>query len=135
MNGRILPLSLNRQLIATGQHLQYQGSHIPFHHKAEDQAVELACSAAKLISGLRGYVGVDLVLTNDSPQLIEINPRLTTSYIGLRQVAQQNLAQLIWDACINGVFPDSLPLSGSVTIKKDDPSSWGLHPSSTANEK
>jgi tyramine---L-glutamate ligase len=135
MNGRVLPLSLNRQLIVTGQHLQYQGSHIPFHHKAEDQAFELACSAARLIPGLRGYVGVDLVLANDSPQLIEINPRLTTSYIGLRQVAQRNLAQLIWDACMNGVFPDSVPLSGSVTIKKDDPSSWGLHSSSTANEK
>lgn len=126
MNGRILPLSLNRQLIQSGQHLQYQGSHIPYHHKAKNQVFELACSAARMIPGLRGYVGVDLVLANNFPQLIEINPRLTTSYIGLRQVSQRNLAQIIWDACMNGVFPDSVSLSGAVTIKKDDPSTWGL---------
>jgi tyramine---L-glutamate ligase len=71
-------------------------------------------------------VGVDLVLTDDSPQLIEINPRLTTSYVALRQVAQVNLAQLIWQACIDGILPESIPLSGKVTIKKADPTSWKI---------
>jgi tyramine---L-glutamate ligase len=123
-NGRFLPLSLNRQLMETTQPFRYLGSEVPFHHKTAGRAMELACSAAGLIPGLKGYVGVDLVLTNDLPQLIEINPRLTTSYIALRQVAQVNLAQVIWQACIDGVLPESIPLAGAVTIKKDDPASW-----------
>jgi tyramine---L-glutamate ligase len=126
VNGRFLPLSLNRQLMETTQRFRYWGSEVPFHHKTAGRAMELACSAASLIPGLKGYVGVDLVLTDDFPQLIEINPRLTTSYIALRQVAQANLAQAIWQACIDGVLPETIPLAGQVTIKKDDPASWEI---------
>jgi tyramine---L-glutamate ligase len=124
-NGRFLPLSLNRQLIGPDS-LQYQGSQVPFEHEAGSRAIELACSAASLISGLKGYLGVDLVLAEDGPQLIEINPRMTTSYIALRQVAQYNLARAMWEACINEALPDRIPLAGQVTIRKDDPDSWGL---------
>ncbi len=66
------------------------------------------------------------MLAEDHVELIEINPRVTTSYIGLRQVATMNLAQAIWDACMNGVLPDCFPLNGEVVIRKDDPGSWGL---------
>jgi predicted ATP-grasp superfamily ATP-dependent carboligase len=49
------------------------------------------------VPGLLGYVGVDLVLGDaaDGSQdyAIEINPRLTTSYVGLRQLAEFNLAE------------------------------------------
>jgi predicted ATP-grasp superfamily ATP-dependent carboligase len=126
LDGRILPLSLNRQIMAAGQHLEYLGSQVPIHHMHGEQTMELACSAASLIPGLRGYIGVDLVLARDSASLIEINPRITTSYLGLRQVAQRNLAQVIWEACINGIFPNPIPLTSSVTLKKSEPSSWGL---------
>ena len=44
----------------------------------------------------RGYVGVDLVLGDDESgagdAVIEINPRLTTSYVGLRKLVRENLA-------------------------------------------
>jgi tyramine---L-glutamate ligase len=124
VNGRFLPLSLNRQLMETTPCFRYLGSEVPFHHRTAGRAMELACSAANLIPGLNGYVGVDLVLTDDSPQLIEINPRLTTSYIALRQIAQVNLAQAIWRTCIDGVLPDTIPLFGQSIIYKDNPSSW-----------
>ena len=79
-----------------------------------------------LIPGLTGYVGVDLVLTEDSALLIEINPRLTTSYIALRQVTPVNLAKAISEACLKGVLPDRIPISGPAVIKKDNPDSWNL---------
>ena len=66
------------------------------------------------------------MLAEDHAELIEINPRITTSYIGLRQVAAMNLAQAMWDACMNGVLPDCFPLDGEVVIRKDDPGSWGF---------
>ncbi len=126
-----LPLSLNRQLIDVGSPFKYLGSQVPFHHAAGTRAMDLACSAVHLIPGLKGYVGVDLVLTDDSAQIIEINPRLTTSYIGLRQVTPVNLAQAIWKACLEGILPDRVPLSGQVTIRKDDPGTWGLQADSS----
>lgn len=126
--GRCLPLSLNRQFIEEGSPFQYRGSQVPFNHRAGKRALELACLVVSLIPGLNGYVGIDMVLTNDLAQLIEINPRLTTSYIGLRQVAQINLAQAIWEASRKGILPDRVPLIGQVMIRKDDPSSWGLKP-------
>jgi predicted ATP-grasp superfamily ATP-dependent carboligase len=67
-----------------------------------------------------------MILEDDLVQLIEINPRLTTSYIGLRQVTPMNMAQAIWDACQNGILPDHISLEGQVVIKKDDPASWNL---------
>jgi predicted ATP-grasp superfamily ATP-dependent carboligase len=124
--GRCLPLSLNRQLMEGSMPFQYLGSQVPFHHRAEGYALQLACAAVSRIDGLNGYVGVDLVLEDERAQLIEINPRLTTSYIGLRQVAQINLAEAIWKACVRRILPDRVPLIGQVVIKKDDPGSWGL---------
>jgi hypothetical protein len=124
--GGCRPLSLNLQLIEAGAPYQYLGSRVPFQHPLSDQALELARSAVGLIPGLKGYVGVDLVLAEDHAELIEINPRITTSYIGLRQVAPMNLAQAIWDACMTGVLPESFPLKGDVVIRKDDPASWSF---------
>jgi predicted ATP-grasp superfamily ATP-dependent carboligase len=121
-----LPISLNRQLVEPGKPFRYAGSQVPFSHREENAALDLACQAVSSIPGLNGYVGVDLVIAEDKPYLIEINPRITTSYIGLRQVAQTNLAKAIWEACRDGALPDSIPLAGQVVIRKNDPFSWGL---------
>ena len=123
---RCLPLSLNRQLIENQAVFRYLGSEVPLHHAAGEYALELACTAARLIPGMKGYAGVDLVLKDRRAWLIEINPRLTTSYIGLRRVAGINLARAIWDSCMQGRLPDRVPLVGRVVIKKDDPVSWDL---------
>jgi tyramine---L-glutamate ligase len=124
--GQSMPLSLNRQLIKEDIQLQYQGSEVPLDHPGGARAVELAVSAVGLIPGLQGYVGVDLVLQEGTAHLIEINPRVTTSYLGLRQVSRLNLAKATWEACIKGVLPGGIPLSGQVVVKKEDPETWGL---------
>lgn len=118
-------LGLNRQLMELGTRFQYLGSGAPLVHRAGTTAVSLARSAAALVGGLQGYVGIDLVIGEDDCQLIEINPRITTSYIALRQVARINLAEAIWDACCHGKLPDRVPLDGEVVVKKDDPTTWG----------
>jgi tyramine---L-glutamate ligase len=122
---RCLPLSLNLQLIKAGSPFKYMGSQVPFDHPVGKLGVELACSAVRAIPGLSGYVGVDLVLSESAAYLIEVNPRLTTSYIGLRQVISMNLARAIWHACIESILPDQISVSDRVVIDKDDPYSWG----------
>jgi predicted ATP-grasp superfamily ATP-dependent carboligase len=48
---------------------------------------------------------VDLVLDEEICWLIEINPRPTTSYVGLRRVIDLNMAAAIWRACWDGSLP------------------------------
>ncbi len=50
---------------------------------------------AKQIPGLRAYVGIDLVLNDQGPVVLDINPRLTTSYAGLSALLGFNVAELI----------------------------------------
>ena len=53
-------------------------------------------------SEFSGYFGIDFIRTTDSKiYFIEINPRLTTSYIGLRNVINLNPAKLILDSKLN----------------------------------
>ena len=51
----------------------------------------------QVLPGLRGYIGVDVLITENETLLVEINPRLTTSYVGLRNALGINPAKLILD--------------------------------------
>ena len=66
----------------------------------------IAQNIARADKGLWGYVGVDLIVTETGPVVVEINPRLTTSYVGLRQSISLNPAELILSIWQNGVIPE-----------------------------
>jgi predicted ATP-grasp superfamily ATP-dependent carboligase len=74
----------------------YQGGTVPLPPELARRAVELGRRAVRAVPELCGYVGVDLLLgaaaDGSADQVIEINPRLTTSYLGLRALARDNLA-------------------------------------------
>ena len=84
----------------------YEGGVVPFDHPLKQEAFAVAEKVVESISGLRGYVGVDLVLTQDKPFVVDVNPRLTTSYVGLRKVAGFNVAEALVNAVLNGKLPD-----------------------------
>ncbi len=113
-------LSLNQQFINVDQTFTYQGGKVPFSCENKEAAVALAQRAAQLIPGLNGYVGVDLVMDRGVPWLVEINPRLTTSYVGLRKVADINLARAIWDNTLEKKLPEKLTFSGSISFNKNE---------------
>jgi predicted ATP-grasp superfamily ATP-dependent carboligase len=90
------PLVPCLQHLSDDGRFKYLGGELPIPPDLAERAVGLARRAIGRISGLRGYVGVDLVL-GDAPDgaqdyAIEINPRLTTSYVGLRAQAEFNIA-------------------------------------------
>lgn len=89
-----LPISLNGQEIAEGARFEYRGGVVPLEHPLRARALEVAARASSLVPGLRGYVGVDLVLGADAV-VMEINPRLTTAYTGLRRAVDVNLAGVL----------------------------------------
>jgi len=54
-----------------------------------------------VLPGLQGYYGVDVLLDEqdlDKITLVEINPRLTTSYVELRHAISCNPAEIILNA-------------------------------------
>lgn len=100
----ILPLRAGRQLVAEvpcgvdgPARLSYEGGQLPLDADLETRALALGRHAIEQVPGLRGFVGVDLVLGTASgdDRVIEINPRLTVAYAGLRRLARFPLADLL----------------------------------------
>lgn len=114
---RALPLSLNRQdIIMAGGELEYSGGSAPVDHEMREDAFTVARRAVESIPGLRGYVGVDLILA-DEPYVVEINSRITTPYIGLRRVAEANLGHLILESVL-GRLPSGVKFNGTASFRK-----------------
>jgi predicted ATP-grasp superfamily ATP-dependent carboligase len=74
----------------------YLGGRTPLACELDERARRLALAAVATLFDPIGYIGVDLVLgqaaDGSGDCVIEINPRLTTSYVGLRAACRQNLA-------------------------------------------
>ncbi|MCI0653113.1 MAG: ATP-grasp domain-containing protein [Methylococcaceae bacterium] len=81
--------------------------------------LELAWAIARAIPDLFGYAGVDLILAEGRPKVLEINPRLTTSYAGLSRALNLNVAARVIDLLAPGArLPATVDPSGiSVDIK------------------
>ena len=105
---KALAISLNKQNITFAnpdEASSYNGGCVPFDHPQKPQAFILTEKVVESFPGLRGYVGVDLVLTQESSFVVDVNPRLTTSYIGLRKVANFNIAEALTNTVLKGKFP------------------------------
>ncbi|MHA1131469.1 MAG: ATP-grasp domain-containing protein [Candidatus Helarchaeota archaeon] len=116
---KVLPLSLNAQLVrlgSPGDLSEYRGGYLPIAHTLQEEAFENSQKILKSIEGAHGYLGLDFVFSY-APFLIEINPRITTSYLGLREVLTQNPARLILDS-INGTLPKKITLKGATVFSK-----------------
>ena len=79
---------------------------------------QLGEQVCRAIPGLWGYVGVDLVMTDRGPVVLEVNPRLTTSYAGIRRSTGWNVAELLIHM-LNTTSTLPLPLVGAQSIHVD----------------
>lgn len=93
---QMVPLLPTLQTLSQDGRFHYLGGELPVPQPWADRVTRLGRAAVACVPGLAGYVGVDVVLgpADDGSQdnAIEINPRLTTSYVGLRHLAATNLA-------------------------------------------
>ena len=105
--GRAELLSVNRQHIAVAADgaLSLRGLAQGIALPPQTGAAALAHHIAAAIPGLRGFVGVDFVLGVDGrATVLEVNPRLTSAYVGLsarlgRNLAAEILADFAAEAC------------------------------------
>jgi tyramine---L-glutamate ligase len=96
---RAVALTLNAQAIVSSPAFSYRGGQTPFDHPLASRAIAAALDTCRALPGLRGFVGVDLVLTASDAVVIEVNPRLTTAYLGVRAALDENIAALALAAC------------------------------------
>jgi len=99
--GRAWLLCCNRQdVVIQDKQFFLRACAVNVHNEHAGYLRSLAERVAQALPGLWGYVGIDLIDTAEAgPLVLEINPRLTTSYVGIKQatginVAEQSLALL-----------------------------------------
>ncbi|TAN48839.1 MAG: ATP-grasp domain-containing protein [Methylococcaceae bacterium] len=101
-------LTVNRQRIETGPDGAFvlQGCEVDCLADESGVYAGLARRIAQAIPELAGYAGVDFIQSAEGPRVLEINPRLTSSYAGLRRALGQNPAALVLELFERGALPD-----------------------------
>jgi predicted ATP-grasp superfamily ATP-dependent carboligase len=118
-----VPLLPAEQNLSDDGRFHYRGGAVPLAKALAERAVRLTRPALATVPGLLGYVGVDIVLGEASDgsqdQVIEMNPRLTTSYIGLRALARTNLAEMMLQAASGRTITKPSWRPGRVRVTAD----------------
>ncbi len=111
-------LAINRQLVtvdSSGQ-FHYEGGETPIDHARKKEIAAVALKAVNVL-GCQGYCGVDIVLS-DKAYVVDVNPRITTSLVGIAACLKEEIAEIII-AAAHGSAPKDLHLSGRVRFDKD----------------
>lgn len=108
------------QSISSDGRFAYRGGRVISDKRLQERARRLAEPALAAMPPANGFIGIDLMLGGSSSGqddfVIEVNPRLTTSYVGLRKWLTTNLAE----AMLNIVQGRSVELlSGSREVEFD----------------
>ena len=112
-----IPISLNQQKVTLENgKINYQGGKVPLNHPLEEEAKKVAKKAVESINGLKGYVGVDLILGEEA-HLVEVNSRITTPYVVLRNMLNFNLGEAILES-VMGHLPQEVMLVGQTKFRK-----------------
>jgi predicted ATP-grasp superfamily ATP-dependent carboligase len=114
-------LSLNFQKIVIKNKsgsTEYLGGYTPYRRKKSlTETIQNYIDKLK-IPNMSGYFGIDFIQTDRNLFFIEINPRLTTSYLGLRNVLNFNPAKLIYEAKTNQLSKIKLETKGNSVFKR-----------------
>lgn len=108
----VLPLTINKQFIRTeGERLRYEGGFVPYFigREAESEIMRISKRVVTILH-CRGYVGIDFVLGEDGmAYVVDVNPRPTTSIVGIAKVLNYEVPDLILRAKFG-----TLPMAGDV---------------------
>lgn len=108
--GRGLLLSINRQLVErTAEGFRLAGCEVNVYPQKQMEFQQLVDAVAGALPDLWGYAGIDLVWTPAGAEILEINPRLTTSYAGLKNATDANVAAMVLDLAGGALAADFSP--------------------------
>ncbi len=97
-DGELLLMACNDQRVAVSDNqFHYMGSIVNSFDDADGEFKSLALRVLAAIPGLWGYVGIDFIVTEHGPVVLEVNPRMTVSHVGLRASLGLNPIQMMLD--------------------------------------
>jgi len=104
-------LAVNRQDIRIDDHgvFSYHGGETPVHPAREEEIIAAAVKATNLL-GCQGHCGVDVVVS-DKVYVVDVNPRITTSLVGITACMQEEIADILVTAS-KGQGPKEVHLTG-----------------------
>ncbi len=115
-DGKGSVLSVNGQKIVSENNcFEYGGGRIPLEENDREKCGEVALKAAKELD-LKGFCGVDLVI-GDKPYFMELNPRTTTSFVGLAKILDKNLGNLLVETLLRDKPIPGTRLEGATVIR------------------
>ena len=106
-------LSINSQNIKISNKentLEYYGGHTPVKNYKNLSTKILNMFKTINFSKFHGLFGIDFILKNNKIFFIEINPRLTTSYIAFRNVINKNPIELLLKSKLNNLGKDRIKI-------------------------
>jgi hypothetical protein len=108
-----LVLAVNRQYIETGSdgRIHYRGGETPVHPAREAEITGIARNVVEVL-GCQGYCGIDIVV-GDTVYVVDVNPRITTSLVGIAACMKEEIAEILV-AASRGGGPDQVHLTGTV---------------------
>jgi len=129
--GGVFPLPPVRQRFTSGPRPTYLGGVVcgraPWRRRAECLATRAIAAVVRAAGGIggeaaaAGWVGVDMVLGADEDgggdRVLEVNPRLTTSFVGLAAGRTESLVRLLLDAAAGGTI--AVPAAGDTAMEFD----------------
>jgi predicted ATP-grasp superfamily ATP-dependent carboligase len=119
-NGTASVLACNRQhVVLAGGRFRYLGSDVGALEDLRPLLTPIAAGVAAAIPGLFGHVGIDLVIAPEGPVVLEVNPRLTTSYVGLGAALGLNPAALVLALLDHGLPTDVAPRASTTVDVRD----------------
>ena len=115
------PLSINHQNLrmdSNNQFGRYIGGEVPFNVPNHNK--EIIETSIKLVEqmNLTGFVGVDMIVSKEGLFIIEVNPRLTVPFIGIKNLSSKNIGQMLIDVVENGTLNEEIKLKGHATFSK-----------------
>jgi predicted ATP-grasp superfamily ATP-dependent carboligase len=106
-------LAINRQQVVVGGDgsFSYMGGETPVSHPRKEEIIATARKAAEVL-GCQGYAGIDVIVA-DKVYVVDVNPRITTSLVGIASVMEEEIANILI-AASKGDGPAAVHLNGRV---------------------
>lgn len=87
-------LSINTQEIEYNENkIRYYGCTVLIKHKLENKILKITRKILENDTNLKGFIGIDYIISDDNIYFVELNPRITTPYIVLQKQAKSNLTE------------------------------------------
>ena len=121
-SGRAWLLGIGEQdVVITEGRFGYRGGRIPVSPFVDERPMRVAVESVR---GLRGFVGVDFIWDEQrrQPTVLEINPRPTTSIVGLVRLLSPGQLAKAWIGALNaGSAGEALPPDLADVIRAQSP--------------